>query len=441
MLNIHVYSKNIIKYKQIYNNMSRPKGSLNKSTIAKMQQQTSKGSGLFLTKLEKQIEGSAITRKNSLGWVNWGIRNNYPNLLLDLYNQSPTHRSAVNFAVQSILGNGVDFEQMQLNGDEVVPNYAQTWDEVIKSLALDYILYGSYAIQVIMNKDGKTYSFWHMPLDKVRWSEYDEDGQVTKYWICQDWTMTGNYPPFEIDALDMKDEWKLEKGKPYLYVYKTYSPTMTYYTQPHYAAAIKAIQAEIEYVNYDLKNIVNGFAPAGVLTLPEVETDEERQAIIQNVTRMFQGSDNANSVMITFRSNIEDKGVEYTPFQSNKGSFNYYADANQRVINRILESHQIPNAALIGMPDIGNSGFSSEADKLEVSYQLYNKLTGNYNRMAVIRTLNQMLKMNGIDTEIIMKPLSFNDFGNDANVKERTESADVPEKNVDENNVEEKVEK
>ena len=92
------------------------------------------------------------------------------------------------------------------------------------------------------------------------------------------------------------------------------------------------------------------------------------------------------------------------------------------------------------MPDIGNSGFSSEADKLEVSYQLYNKLVGNYNRMAVIRSLNQMLKMNGVETEIIMKPLNFNDFGNDADVKERTQSTDVPEQNVDENNVEEKVE-
>lgn len=413
--------------------VGRPKGSTSKKTLL------SKNS-VYTMNFEKQIEGSAITRKSAMGYVSWGVRNNYPNLLLDLYNQSPTHRSAVNFAVQSILGNGVDFEQMQLNGDEVVPNYAQTWDEVIKSLALDYILYGSYAIQVIMNKDGKTYSFWHMPLDKVRWSEYDEDGQVTKYWICQDWTMTGNYPPFEIDALDMKDEWKLEKGKPYLYVYRTYSPTMTYYTQPHYAAAIKAIQAEIEYVNYDLKNIVNGFAPAGVLTLPEVETDEERQAIIQNVTRMFQGSDNSNSVMITFRSNIEDKGVEYTPFTASQGNVNIYAEANQRVINRILGAHQIPNAALIGLPDIGNSGFSSEADKLEVSYQLYNKLTGNYNRMAVIRTLNQMLKMNGIETEIIMKPLNFADFQEDANVKERTESADVNEKDIDENNVEEKVE-
>ena len=412
--------------------MSRPVGSKNKPKIQK-------SSGVFLTNLEKQIEGSAITRKNALGWVNWGVKNNYPNLLLDLYNQSPTHRSAINFAMMSILGNGVDYEQMQLNGDEVVPNYSQTWDEVIKSLALDYILYGSYAIQVIMNKDGNTYSFWHMPLEKVRWSEYDEDGQITSYWISNDWTAIGQNPPIEVEALDMKSEMKLEKGKPYLYVYRTYSPTMTYYTQPHYAAAIKAIQAEIEYCNYDLKNIVNGFTPSGVLTLPEVETDEERQAIIANITRMFQGSENANSVMITFRSNIEDKGVEYTPFQSNKGSFNFYADANQRVINRILEAHQIPNAALIGMPDISNSGFASEADKLQVSYELYNKLTGNYNRMAVVRTLNQMFKMNGIETEIVMKPLNFADFGNDANVRERTASVEIEEKEVNENNVEEQV--
>ena len=413
--------------------MSRPVGSKNKPKIPH-------NSGVYLTNLEKQIEGSAVTKRNALGWVNWGIKNNYPNILLDLYNQSPTHRSAINFAVQSILGNGVDFEQMQLNGDEVVPNYSQTWDEVIKSLAMDYILYGSYAIQVIMNKDGKTYSFWHIPLDKVRWSEYDEDGQITSYWICQDWTATGQYPPIQIDALDMREDFKIEKGKPYLYVYRTYSPTMVYYTQPHYAAAIKAIQAEIEYCNYDLKNIVNGFTPSGVLTLPEVETDEERQAIINNVTRMFTGSENANSVMITFRSNVEDKGVEYTPFTASQGNVNVYGEANQRVINRILAAHQIPNAALIGMPDIGNSGFASEADKLEVSYQLYNKLTGNYNRMAVVRTLNQMLKMNGIDTEIIMKPLSFNDFGDDAKVQERTNSTVVEEKDVDENNIEEKVE-
>ena len=394
--------------------------------------------GVFATNFEKQIEGSPITRKNALGWVNWGIKNNYPNILLDLYNMSTTHRACINFGVQSILGNGVDFDAMKLNGDEVVPNYAQSWDDFIKEISLDYMLYGSYAVQIIMNKDGRTFSFWHMPLDKVRWTEYDEDGQIIQYMISNDWTALSQNPPFAIDAFDMREDSTIERGKPYLYVYRQYSPSMTYYTQPHYQAGIKSIQSEIEYINYDLRTTVNNFVPSGMLVLNEVETDEQRQAILNNITNTFQGSNNANSVLVTFRNNVDEQKPEFIPFAANNGNINLYASANERTVSRILAAHQIPNASLVGMPDIGATGFASEADKLETAYQLYNKLTGNANRMAVIRTLNQMLKMNGVDTEIIMKPLSFSDFQKDADVRERTSSSNVDKKQIDES--EEKVE-
>ena len=417
----------------------RPKGSLNKNTIALHQ---NKGkNGIYLTNLEKQIEGSAMARINAMGWVDWGRGNNYPNLLLDLYNQSPTHRACINFGVQSILGNGVDLDAMQVDGTQVVPNYAQSWDDLIKNVATDYMLYGSYAIQIIKNKDGKTFSFWHMPLDKVRWSEYDEDGQITQYWISNDWTATGKFPPFAIEAFDMRDDSLVKQGRPYLYVYRQYSPAMTYYTQPHYQAGIKSIQSEIEYVNYDLKTTVNNFVPSGMLVLNEVETDEQRQAVINNVTKLFQGSDNANSLMIAFRSNVEEQKPEFIPFTSNSGNINLYASANERTVNRILAAHQIPNASLVGMPDLVGSGFASEADKLETAYQLYNKLTGNANRMAVIKTLNQMFRMQGVDVEVVMKPLNFNDFGNDANVPERTEVNDVDKEDTENNTEEQKVEK
>lgn len=417
----------------------RPKGSLNKNTIALHQ---NKGkNGIYLTNLEKQIEGSAMARINAMGWVDWGRGNNYPNLLLDLYNQSPTHRACINFGVQSILGNGVDLDAMQVDGTQVVPNYAQSWDDLIKNVATDYMLYGSYAIQIIKNKDGKTFSFWHMPLDKVRWSEYDEDGQITQYWISNDWTATGKFPPFAIEAFDMRDDSLVKQGRPYLYVYRQYSPAMTYYTQPHYQAGIKSIQSEIEYVNYDLKTTVNNFVPSGMLVLNEVETDEQRQAVINNVTKLFQGSDNANSLMIAFRSNVEEQKPEFIPFTSNSGNINLYASANERTVNRILAAHQIPNASLVGMPDLVGSGFASEAQKLETAYQLYNKLTGNANRMAVIKTLNQMFRMQGVDVEVVMKPLNFNDFGNDANVPERTEVNDVDKDDTENNTEEQKVEK
>lgn len=402
----------------------RPLGSKNKVKL-------SSGNSVSLIKLEKQIEGSPITKSSPFGWVNWGQKNNYPELLLNLYNQSPTHRACINFGVQSIFGNGVDYAKMQLNGDEVAPNPYQTWDEIIKNIALDFMLYGSYAIQIILNKDGKTFSFFHMPIDKVRWPEYDEEGNINYYWICSDWSSTSTNKPFIIDAFNKEN--RIEKGKPYLYVHRQYSPALQYYTQPHYQAGIKAIQAEIEYVNYDLRTTVNGFTPSGMLVLNEVETDEQRQGIIDNVQRLFQGSDNANSVMITFRSNVDENKPEFVPFVANSGNINLFDSANQRTVSRILASHQIPNASLVGMPDIGNTGFASEADKLETAYQLYNKLTGNANRMSVIKTLNMMLQMNGVDTEIVMKPLSFNDFGDDANVEERT-TVENNELNVEENN-------
>lgn len=405
--------------------MPRTKGSLNKSTILKNQQ--SNGNGVSVLKFEKQIENTPITKDSSMGWRKWGQNNDYCNLLLNLYSQSPTHHSACQFAIASILGNGVDFNAMGLNGDEVVPNTTQTWDDVIRGLATDYILYGSYALQVVKNRDNKTYSFFNIGLDKVRWGEYDEFGNIPYYYISADWTATGQNPPIRIDALDLSNDENLNIGVPYLYVFRTYTPTQQYYTQPAYAAAIQAIQSEIEFVQHDLKSATNNFVPSGMLVLNSVEDDKERQAIIDNIQNMFVGTSNSNSLLISFKSNIEEQSPSFVPFTASNGNINIYADANQRTINRILCAHQIPNASLIGMPDISNSGFSSEADKLEVSYQLYNKLTGNYNRMAVIRTLNQMFKLNGIQTEIIMRPLSFDDFGNDADVKERTEADTITE--------------
>lgn len=413
----------------------RPIGSKNKPKV-----QPIKG-GVNVLKFEKQVEGSAITKKSGMGYRYWGQSNDYPTLLLNLYNNSTTHRAAINFGVQSIVGNGVDIDAMGIDGTQVIPNYQQTWDELIKSVALDYMLFGSYALELIQNKDRKTYSIWHIPLDKVRWSDYDEDGQITSYWICNDWTQPSLNPPFEIDAFDMRDDFKMEYGKPYLYVYRPYNPSQDYYTTPIYQAGIKAIQSECEYINFDLKTTVNSFCPSGMLVLNQTETDEERDQIIRNVTSMFQGTNNASSLMITFRNNVEEQNPTFVPFQTNNGNVNLFDSSNQRTINRILSAHMIPNAALIGLPDIGNSGFSSEADKLEVSYRLYNKLTGNSNRMAIIKTLNWVLKMNGVDVEIIMRPLTFVDDNNETTNTQsnNNDTSSVDESSVKDTNVEEKV--
>lgn len=414
--------------------MGRNKGSLNKPKT---------GGGLQVLKFEKNVEGTSINRESAMGWVSYGLKNDMPQQLLGLYQNSPTHHAAISFGVQSIVQNGLDYDAMKLDGTQIYPNTYYSWDTLIRYIALDYLLYGSYAIQIIKNKDNKTFSFYHMPYEKVRCSPYDEDGQITSYWISNDWTNIGMNPPFEIEAIDMRDDFKIKQGKPYIYVLKTYDPTVTYYQSPLYAAGIKAIQAECEYVIQDFKAISNGFVPAGMLTLPDVETDDEKRAIIKNVQNMFVGAENFNNIMIQFKRNQEEAGVEYTPFSNNKGNVDIYAEANKRTMSRILCAHQIPSPMLVGLPDMTNSGFSSDADKIETSFQLYQRLTGNYNREQVIKTLNDMFKLNKIEVEIVQKPLRFNDYeteNKDNNNSSSTTTSEDINQDINSDNIEEKVE-
>lgn len=390
-------------------------------------------------KFERQIEGVAVTKTNTVGgWVNWGIRNNYPDQLLALYANSPTHAACINFGVQAICGEGVDYEASNFDGKEVVPNYQQSWEQLIKSIALDYQLFGSYAIEVIRNKDGITNSYWHIPLHKVRWSEYDEDGQITSYFISRDWSALSKYPPIQLKAFDMRPDTKVIKGEAYLYVYRPYNPLQDYYTTPRYASALQAIQTEVQHINYDLKSTTNSFIPSGILTLSEVSTEDERRAIIDGVQSMFQGSDNANSVMINFQGNIEETAPKWTPLTNSSENFNLFAEANDRTVERILAAHQINDPQLIGLPAKGQ-GFNSEASLLETAFNVYNIVVGNDNRQAVIGTFNSMLKLNGVDTELVIKPLRFvtDNTPIPQEPQQPTEDDDVDASDYDENEVEE----
>lgn len=412
--------------------MARTKGALNKPKVPQNR------NGVYNIKMQKQVEGAAITKDSAQGFVKFGLKNNYPQLMLDLYQNSPTHHAAINFEVQCVVGEGLDYDAMGLDETQMFPNYQYGWDTLIRNITLDYMLYGSYAIQIIKNKDGQTYSFYHIPYEKLRCSPYDEDGVITSWWISNDWSEVGMNPPIEIEAIDMRDEEEIKSGRPYIYVHRNYDPTMTYYQSPSYAAGIRSIQSEVSYCQFDLANVTNSFTPQGMLVLNEVESDSEREAVINNVTKLFTGADNSNRCMVVFRNNVDEQIPSYVPFTQNQGSFNFYEDANTRTINRILSAHNIPSPSLVGMPDVGNSGFASDSQKLETAFQLYQKVTGNYNRQVIIKALNDMFKLNKIDVEIILKPLHFNDFGNENDTSSDTTSRDTNQ-DVSTDNIEEQV--
>lgn len=326
-----------------------------------------------------------------------------------MYFNSIVHKSCVDFIVTSIVGDGVDYNKMNMNKTEYMPNYTQTWDDFIRCLALDYVLYGSYAFQIIRNKDGRTFSYYHQPISSVRCSPRDEEGNITSYWLCQDWTAVGKYPPIEIPRFGFQEEETIKSGKPYLFVYETYTPDLDYYTTPKYVGALKAIMTELELIRYDLRSVKNNFSANGFLVLPRIESDEERRELLNNIKNSFVGADNANSLVITFSNGDENDSnvAKFVKIDKDSNNVNLFSESNARNIDRIVTAHRIPSKALIGMPSDGAS-LGGDGNQLNVSWNLFNKTVATEYRNAILTTINKMFAMNGVDTEIVLKPLDFN---------------------------------
>lgn len=379
--------------------MPRTKGALNKMKSSP---------NIKVIRMNKNINGTVeINDSTPFGWVSWGLRNDYPNTLLELYFNSITHHSCVDFLVNAILGDGIDYESMGLNEYETIPNLSETWDDLIRKISFDYVLYGGFAIQIIKNNDDRSYSYYHMPLSCIRVGKKDDEGNITKAYISKDFSNTAKYKPQEIQVINYFDNVSLSKGKRYLYVYYSYNPFDEYYSYPSYIGAIDAIRAEIKMKQYDYSSIVNNFTPSGIITLNQVANDEEKQIILNNIDAMFSDAENANNVIVTFKTSNEDTPCTFTPISAPTEGVNLFADNNDRTIDRIISAHKIANKALIGLP-MDASGFSNEGTLLEAAYNLTNKIHVKNLRNIILRNINQMFRMNGIDTQIVLKPISFN---------------------------------
>ena len=379
----------------------RPVGSTNKAKDAF-------NSHSLIMEFDKQLMGAPVCRNSNRGWVNWGLKNDYPQRLSELYTNTIIHRSCIDFAVTAIIGDGIDYDAMENWDAESMPNYTQTWDEFLKCLAMDFVLYGSYAFQIIRNKDGKTFSFYHQPISNVRCGERDEDGNIVEYYISYDWTSIGKYPPVSIKRFGFTEDEIIKSGEPYLFVYETYTPDLEYYTLPNYVGGLKAVKTELELIRYDLRSVMNNFSANGFLVLPRVESNEERESLLRNIKNSFVGSDNANSLVVTFSNGDENDSnvAKFVKIDKDSNNVNLFSETNERCIDRIVTAHRIPTKSLIGMPTDGAS-LGGDGNMLNVSFNLYNKTVAQNNRNAIVNTINKMFALNGIDTKIILKPLNF----------------------------------
>jgi len=357
--------------------------------------------------LTNEVQPKSI-EVNGADWIGYGdgeYKNNYPQYLIDLYNNSATNSAIINATSAMIAGedfmceDSKDLTQyVELKKFLAAVNGQETAHELFVKLAFDLKLQGAYAINVIWSKDKtKIAELHHIPVEQVRIGVPDEDGKVPCYYVCSDWTQyrKKEYAPKHIAPFNMMDR---SEGSQLLYS-GLYSPAMELYHTPDYVASTNWIQIDNLTSDFHLNNITNGFSGSYFINFANgVPTREERVQIEKQITKKFTGANNAGKFVLTFSDDANSK-PEIVPIAVSDAD-KQYTVLNELTIQNIMIGHRVTSPMLLGVRVEGSLGGRNE---LLQAYELYMNSVVKPFQNQLLKTFKKLLAINGVTIPISIK--------------------------------------
>jgi hypothetical protein len=373
--------------------------------------------------LTNEVQPKSI-EVNGADWIGYGdgeYKNNYPQYLIDLYNNSATNAAIINATSAMIAGEDFIIDEsddlsqyVELKKFLASVNSQETAHELFVKLAFDLKLQGAYAINVIWSKDKtKIAELHHIPVEQVRIGVPDEDGKVPCYYVCSDWTQyrKKEYAPKHIAPFNMMDR---SEGSQLLYS-GLYSPAMELYHTPDYVASTNWIQIDNLTSDYHLNNITNGFSGSYFINFANgVPTREERVQIEKQISKKFTGSNNAGKFVLTFSDDANSK-PEIIPIQVSDAD-KQYTVLNELCVQNIMIGHRVTSPMLLGVKTEGQLGGRNE---LLQAYELYMNSVIKPFQNQLLKTFKKLLTINGVTLPLTVKDVKpFNSMFDAETLKE-----------------------
>lgn len=330
-------------------------------------------------------------------WIDFGLKNDYPQELIRLYqNSSGRHSKLIQRKVDIIAGNGfrevpelTDFIKNQFSKEDL--------NEIAYKIAFDEVIFGGFYINVIWNKAGdKIAQLEHIPFEKVRIAKPNEEGEVEGFFISKDWTKR--------HRVENKPEWistfNPEKSKEYpsqLLQIRIYSPGMEFYSLPSYQSSLNWIKLDYEISTFHLKNVQNGLMP-GMIVVNKmgIPPAEEREKIYNEIKARYSAAENAGDFIMVFAEN--DKAPEFIPVELN-ASDQRFKDLKEQINEELMIAHGFTQATS-GIAVQGALGSRQELEEqLEylqttVITPLQNVIDRTFNKLAAVNNLPMQFKLN-----------------------------------------------
>jgi hypothetical protein len=298
-----------------------------------------------------QAKQPKFEEKKGKNYIEFGKDNNYPNYLLDLYNESPKHSAIVKSKSTYVFGAGFE--------DKGVANsLGEDWNIILRRCILDDELYRGYYLQVIWNRLGKISDVFHIEFHKVRVSK-----DLKTFYVKNDW-MDFREKPREYPAYNQMNP----TGSQILY-FKEYNPSSEYYPLPSYFACLNYLEADIQISRHILGNANRQWTASKLVNLNNGDplNEEKRGEVEKGLLKKFTGSE-GQRVVIMFNKSKENSAeiVDLGTTQLTKEDF---TNVNNLVQQEIYAGHQIVSPSLMGVKTEGQLGGRNE---IRDAYEIFN---------------------------------------------------------------------
>lgn len=382
--------------------------------------------------LNKKISAPIFTDKQSNGnWVPYKTADNkeeYPNYLIGLANNSALHSRILKSVINQVCGNGFVWDPSSANATQLAefakkPNESgEDLNEILKKYVTDYCTFGAGALKADWNIPtwSTVTSLEHVDTSKIRMSPIDDYGNIISYWWSWDWTnnkcVKKVIAPFSkdknkkkaeelkgaLDDLNVNKLTELFTTNSQLLYSKMYEPNSAYYAHPYYQAGMNAIETDIMSTQYEQSSFENGLGVDYVITIFGNYTDEQKKVEAQAILRQHTGSMQQGKPMITFAKDKE-QGIQVDKLDGT-GENKLFTSINENIVQKICEAHGITSPLLVGIKTAGQLGGSQE---LQIANELFQTQVIKPIQFEVCKAFNKILEVNQYPS-VSIEPIKYN---------------------------------
>lgn len=244
-----------------------------------------------------------IDKKSSRGFILYGEDNTLPNYLYNTYLTCSDLQTLINRTADYVSGSQITSNYNRLSSEE------ESFEEVLRKLIFDYVLFGGFALECIRNKSGEIVRINYINFMSVRVDE----GLTTAY-LSNKWCSWNGKNMIQLPLYD-----KNQTQDHFIYYYRGVL-TRNIYPVPIWFAGLKSAQVLNETRNYNLRNIQNNFSANVVVAFNGTNIgDDELQEIKDGLNDQFSGSENAGKTVLINNPNSDGK-IEITRLDSDNSA-------------------------------------------------------------------------------------------------------------------------